>query len=68
MRLEKFTRRVSPATGKPYPRCQFVEAGMQCERTVYSDGLCWGHYRMAAPTAIDGRDKSYSERVNRAGR
>lgn len=36
--MQKQQRRISLFTGKPYPKCQ------NCQRTIYSDGLCWGHY------------------------
>lgn len=52
MRLRKFTRRKSPATGKPYPQCQHVSGKQQCEKPVYSDGLCWKHYRGDARTVL----------------
>jgi len=47
--LKSHTNRKSPATGKRYPRCQFLARGEQCPKTAYSDGLCWGHYRGNAP-------------------
>lgn len=49
MKLRKFTKRKSPATGKPYPQCQHVSNHKQCEKPAYSDGLCWKHYRLDAP-------------------
>lgn len=50
MRLRKYTKRKS-ATGKPYPQCQHVEAGAQCEKPVYADGRCWTHQeRAGSPT------------------
>lgn len=37
--MRKQKRKVSPITGKPYPRCQ------RCPKTVYADGLCWSHFQ-----------------------
>lgn len=43
--IELYTKRVSPATGEPYPRCRFVSSGNQCDRVVYSQGLCWSDWQ-----------------------
>ncbi len=33
------TKRVSPLTGKPYPRC----SRGKCDKAVYANGKCWQH-------------------------
>jgi hypothetical protein len=35
--------RISPVTGRPYPKCK------HCPKTIYTDGLCWGHYIKRRP-------------------
>lgn len=50
MKLRKYTKRKS-ATGKPYPQCQHVSDGKQCEKPVYADGFCWEHQRAQVPKA-----------------
>jgi hypothetical protein len=39
---KRYTTRVSPVTGKPYPRCCVGD----CDKPVYSstDWKCWAHY------------------------
>jgi hypothetical protein len=45
--MKEFTERKSPLTGKPYKRCQTMVDGVQCDRAVYSNGLCYGHFQAA---------------------
>jgi hypothetical protein len=43
--MEKYTERLSPMTGLPYPRCLRIHDGEQCDKAVYSKSLCYRHFQ-----------------------